>query len=309
MIYDDKKTKDTKAKSKTKQKSLSDKSKKIIFSVVGLVLILAVVAVPLAFSTASAVRFNTLLGRVVDHASTSKVVTASAITTANYSSEKISWGVNPNTREQTPEPPANGAALLEKYGGKFVLDTKEKEVLFTFDLGYEAGYTEAVLDILAKHNIKGIFFLCGNYLKEEAIINRMLREGHLIGNHTDRHKDLPTLSSDLIAKDITDFDAKYKAEFVDAAPLVYFRPPKGNFCERTLVEIQKQNLTNMMWSIAIVDWGKDPIDGQKSADKITSRLHPGAIILLHITNSGTVDMLEQLIPQMHDRGYVAASPI
>ena len=237
------------------------------------------------------------------------IIPLSIQTTFAFASDKVSWGVTPNTKELTPEPPKNGATMLQEYGGMFVGDTTKKEVLFTFDLGYEAGYTEAVLDILKQHDIKAIFFLCGNYLKETAIINRMLNEGHLIGNHTDRHKDLPTVSTEAITKDIVDFDIKYKEAFPTATPLTYFRPPKGNFCDRTLKAAKEQNLATMMWSIAIVDWGKEPIDGQKSADKITSRLHNGAIILLHITNSGTVDMMEKLVPMMKDKGYVAAKPI
>jgi len=264
---------------KNQDKSKRSKTKKILWVMVTLFTLAIAVSIPLSVSAAFA-----------------------------YAGDSVSWGVRPNTNEQTPEPPKNGAALLEKYGGLFVGDTSKKEVLFTFDLGYEAGYTEAVLDILKQHDIKAIFFLCGNYLKEEVIINRMLAEGHQIGNHTNHHKDLPTISSEAIAKDITDFDIKYKAAFPDAPALTYFRPPKGNFCSRTLEIAKSQNLSTMMWSIAIVDWGKDPIDGQKSADKITSRLHPGAIILLHISNSGTVDMMEKLVVQMADKGYTAAQP-
>jgi len=228
-------------------------------------------------------------------------------TVSAYAGESVAWGINPNTQERTPDPPANGAALLQEHGGLFVGDTAQKQVYFTFDLGYEAGYTAEVLDILKQHNTKGVFFLCGNYLKETDLINRMLAEGHEIGNHTDRHRDLPALSEEGITKDIADFDRLYKAAFSDAPALRYFRPPQGKFCARTLRIAKEQNLSTMMWSIAIVDWGKTPIDGQKSADKITSRLHPGAIILLHITNSGTVDMLRALIPQMQAKGYTAGA--
>jgi len=219
----------------------------------------------------------------------------------------ISWGVNPNTQERTPEPPSGGAQLLKEYDGFFVADTLEKKVYFTFDLGYEAGYTAEVLDILAANNIKGVFFLCGNYLKETALINRMVAEGHEIGNHTDRHKDLPTLSADGITKDIVDFDVKYKEAFAASPAMRFFRPPQGKFCANTLKIAQQQNLATMMWSIAIVDWGKTPIDASKCAKKIADRLHPGAIILLHITNSGTPEMLRQLLPQMSAKGYTAGN--
>jgi len=215
----------------------------------------------------------------------------------------ISWGVNPNTQERTPEPPAGGDRLLKAYNGMFVGDTTEKKVYFTFDLGYESGYTAEVLDILKENNIKGIFFLCGNYLKQTDLINRMISEGHSIGNHTDKHKDLPVLSEEAINKDITDLQNGFTAQYPDT-PLNYFRPPQGRISEKVLKLVNAQNLKTVMWSIAIVDWGKTPIDAAASANKIASRLHPGAIMLCHITNSGTPKMLRLLIPQITEKGYI-----
>lgn len=223
----------------------------------------------------------------------------------SHSSPVINWGLTPNTKEKTPGAPANGAELLKEHDGMFVGPTDEKRVYLTFDLGYEAGYTAAVLDILKEHKIKGIFFLCGNYLQEDELICRMIDEGHTIGNHTNHHKDLPTLGNDKIKEDITSLSEKFKETYGNKynRPLTHFRPPKGRFNEEVLKTAADEGLKAIMWSVAIVDWGKSPIDAQKNADKITSRIHPGAIILLHITNSGTPEMLKLLIPQLTEKGY------
>ena len=216
----------------------------------------------------------------------------------------INWGLKPNTKEQTPEPPTQAVQILEKYGGKFVGDTTKKEVFLTFDLGYEAGHTGAVLDILKKHDIKAIFFLCGNYLKEVELINRMIDEGHTIGNHTDHHKDLPTLSDELIKKDIVDFTTKFQEKFGERNhTMKHFRHPKGRICERSVKIAKDEGLSTIMWSGAIVDWGKTPINAQASSDKILSRIHPGAILLFHISNSGMPKMLDILIPSLIEKGY------
>lgn len=218
----------------------------------------------------------------------------------------ISWGVVPNTLEKTPEPPKGGQKLLEENNGIFVRRTEEKKVYFTFDLGYEAGYTGQVLDILRENNIKAIFFLCGNYLKQKDLINRMINEGHSIGNHTDKHKDLPTLADEGIKKDIKTFSDNFSGLYT--APLNFFRPPQGRFSERVLKIADTEGLKTTLWSIAIVDWGKDPINALENAKKIESRLHPGAVILFHITNSGTPKMLELLIPKIKNKGYQAGTP-
>ncbi|MCL2756026.1 MAG: polysaccharide deacetylase family protein [Firmicutes bacterium] len=223
------------------------------------------------------------------------------------STKAISWGLKPNTKEMTPTPPDGSAELLAKYDGMFVGDTSKKEIYLTFDLGYEAGYTAAVLDILKKHNARAIFFLCGNYLKEEELVNRMINEGHTIGNHTNHHKDPTKLNDDGIRKDIIDFktkfDEKYNANREKKIAMKHYRPPSGKFNERTLAIAKEEGLRTVMWSGAIVDWFKKPIDPIKSSDKVISRIHPGAIMLFHIANSGMPKMLDIMIPQLIEKGY------
>ena len=217
----------------------------------------------------------------------------------------INWGLKPNNNEQAPLPPDFAGTMMEENNGIYLGGTAQKNVYLTFDLGYEAGYTSAVLDILKRNNIKAIFFLCGHYVKkEDALVQRMLDEGHAIGNHTNLHKDLPALSDEEIQRDISEFTDLYKAKYT--APVVHFRPPKGRISARVLREANKQGLKTVMWSSAIVDWGKTPIDAEKSADKLASRAHPGNIILLHISNSGTPPMLDLLIPKLTAKGYSVA---
>ena len=222
----------------------------------------------------------------------------------------VNWGLVPNQQEATPQPPKGGAELLDKYDAKFVGDTSSKTVYLTFDLGYEAGYTADVLDILKANDIKAIFFLCGHYLNETELVRRMLAEGHTIGNHTDKHKDLPTLNEAAILKDIVDFDTKFVDMYGQINPdkLVFFRPPQGRIDDKSLKIAKNQGLTTLMWSIAIKDWGKDPIPSTHNANLISKRIHPGAIVLLHITNAGTPKMLAELIPMITDKGYRFGTP-
>ena len=220
----------------------------------------------------------------------------------------VNWGVCPQGQHNPPAPPAGSAKLLDEYNGLFRVNTDEKRVYFTFDLGYEAGYTGAVLDTLKAHNIKGIFFLCGNYLKETALIERMHAEGHIIGNHTDRHKDLPTLSPDAIKTDIMDFQTKYLTQYPDKPAPTFMRPPKGRFDDKTLTVARDNGFRTMLWSIATVDWGKTAIDADKTAATITKRLHPGAIMLCHITNAGMPKTIEKVLPMIALAGYTVGDP-
>ncbi len=211
-------------------------------------------------------------------------------------SDVVSWGLSHHGNETTPTVSAVGAQLLKDYDGMYVGDTSQKQVYFTFDLGYEAGYTAEVFDILKEYQIKGVFFLCGNYLQQTELIARMQNEGHQIGNHTNKHRDLPSLSEDGIRRDIADLQLPTTAKF--------FRPPQGRFDEKTLRVAKDLGLRAVLWSLAIVDWQTKPkLNVQACTDKILERVHPGAIMLFHITNPGTPEMLRQVIPALQDKGY------
>lgn len=224
------------------------------------------------------------------------------------SNKSITWGLGHRGNGAPPTPPPGSGELLKKYDGMYLgkTDATKKEIFLTFDLGYEAGHTPAVLDVLKAHNIKGIFFLCGHYLAETELVTRMISEGHTIGNHTNHHKDLPTLDRAGMTKDIADFGTLFYEKFGEAHPdhkLRHFRPGKGRFNETTLQVAKEQNLKTIMWSNAIVDWGKDSIDPVKSSEKLLSRMHDGAIVLLHISNAGMAPTLELLIPKLIEQGY------
>ncbi len=217
-------------------------------------------------------------------------------TVTGAESSVVSWGLSYQKNGTTPTVSALGAELLQKYDGLYVGDTTRKQVYFTFDLGYEAGYTDEVLDILNENKIPALFFLCGNYLQQTDLIARMQNEGHQIGNHTNKHKDLPNLDETGIRKDLTDLHLPKPAKF--------FRPPQGRFDEKTLRVAKELGLRAVLWSVAIVDWKKSPrINADLCQEKIMERVHPGAIMLFHITNPGMPDLLRNLIPSLQSQGY------
>ena len=211
-------------------------------------------------------------------------------------SDVVSWGLSHYGNEITPTVSEVGAKLLQEYNGMYVGDTSQKQVYFTFDLGYEAGYTAAVLDILKEYQIKGVFFLCGNYMKQTDLISRMQNEGHQIGNHTNKHRDLPSLNEEGIRRDITDLQLPTTAKF--------FRPPQGRFDAKTLRVAQDLGLRAVLWSLAIMDWQQKPkLDVQACTNKILERVPPGAIMLLNITNPGTPEMLRKVFQSLQEKGY------
>ena len=74
---------------------------------------------------------------------------------------------------------------MEKYDGIYIGNEEKKYIYLTFDEGYEAGYTEQILDVLKENDVKATFFITAHYLNTaEDLVKRMIDEGHIVGNHT-----------------------------------------------------------------------------------------------------------------------------
>ncbi|MCL1917970.1 MAG: polysaccharide deacetylase family protein [Peptococcaceae bacterium] len=224
------------------------------------------------------------------------------------SNSRIQWGLYHKEPLQPPDPPPEGAALLQKYQGLYIADTTKKTVYFTYDLGYEAGYTSGVLDVLRDKKVHAIFFLCGHYIDNESpLVNRMLTEGHSIGNHTAKHKNPTQLSADQVKKDIMDLQTPFEEKY--GVKMHFYRPPQGEFNEQALIIAQELNLHAVLWSAAYSDWQRDQTIGKENVIKtVMGRVHNGAIMLFHIASADVPAALPDLIDTLRAQGYTLGEP-
>lgn len=90
--------------------------------------------------------------------------------------------------------------------------------------------------------------------------------------------------------------------------MVYLRPPRGTFSERTLALAKKQGYTHVFWSIAFIDWYTNDQKGWRySYNNIMRQVHPGGIILLHTVSKDNADALEKVIKDLKKQGYTFKS--
>ena len=105
-------------------------------------------------------------------------------TVSTLSNEKIGWGIKGNDNHNQPDLGSTNRALIDKYNGIAIGNSEDKSIYLTFDLGYEAGYTAKILDTLKEKNVQGVFFITAHYLNTEPeLVERMINEGHIVGNH------------------------------------------------------------------------------------------------------------------------------
>ena len=130
----------------------------------------------------------------------------------------------------------------------------------------------------------------------------MIQNGNTVGNHTVNHACLPNLKDDEIKEEIMKLhNSIYE---MTGYEMTYFRPPKGEFSERTANLVQSLGYTSVLWSNAYDDWD-DSKQGKSEygKKKVLDNLHNGAIILLHSTSKDNVTMLDGMIKEAKNMGY------
>lgn len=217
------------------------------------------------------------------------------------------WGLS---FQEEGQPPTANATFeeLAKYNAYYAEDTKEKVLYLTFDAGYENGNMPAILDALKKHNAKAAFFIVGNYLKTSPdLVKQMLKEGHIVGNHSFHHPDMSQMDRAAFEKELQELESLY-LETTGEPMKKYYRPPQGKYSENNLKIASDLGYKTFFWSLAYVDWNQDAQPSHEEAfDKLLKRVHPGAIVLLHSTSKTNGEIMDELLTKWEEMGYTFKS--
>lgn len=185
-------------------------------------------------------------------------------------------------------------------------------ILLTFDDGPHKKYTELILDILKKFNIKSTFFIIGQEINgKEYIINRIIKEGHEIGNHTYDHKYLANCNEyeiiDTVKKtqDILYNEFKYIPRF--------FRGPYGvKTINNVNIIVEKLGLKAINWHIDSYDWKLPRLSTDDVVNHILNNINENDnnVILFHdfcsepnLDETLTMKVLNIIIPILINKNY------
>lgn len=234
----------------------------------------------------------------------------------SYSNSKLAWWFKRNDSHQpsgcddTLELSDYGAYYLDERANEIVGDdAKESKVIYlTFDCGYENGYTEQILDVLAEQDIPACFFVTKTYIRDNIELSKRMKEdGHQVGNHTITHPSMPDKSYEEIIQEITGC-ADYMKEAIGYDMDPYLRPPRGEYSARTLMLTHDLGYKTIFWSMAYLDYD---VNKQPGKDFVINHFnkyhHNGAIILMHNVSSSNANALETVIVNLKAEGYRFAS--
>lgn len=182
----------------------------------------------------------------------------------------------------------------------------KKVVLLTFDDGpSDTGSTVSILETLAAENVKAMFFITGYGAKHRDLVERIHKEGHVLGPHTVTHANLSKLSPAGIKEELGPV-VKVIEEVTGQTPK-WLRPPYGAY-NQSVIDVAKQDygMEVLTWTNGSLDWEgtKNGYKDPKTVIKDTmGQLHPGAVVLMHDTLKHTAEALPELIKEIRAAGY------
>lgn len=216
------------------------------------------------------------------------------------------WGQGVNFDEQNR--PRGAIYAQETYGQYNALYIAEESpmIYLTIDEGYENGYTAKILDVLREKQCPAVFFVTMDYVQQNPdLVRRMIDEGHVVGNHSVTHPaaGLPSQSIDVQAEELMALH-RYMQEHFDYE-MYLFRYPAGIHSDQSLALVQQLGYRSVFWSFAYRDWiTDDQPDPSAALQKVTERLHPGAIYLLHAVSATNAEIMGDFIDNARAQGYV-----
>ncbi|MBK5212180.1 MAG: polysaccharide deacetylase family protein [Flavobacteriaceae bacterium] len=159
---------------------------------------------------------------------------------------------------------------------------KKDSVYLTFDDGPIPEVTPWVLDELKKHNAKATFFCIGeNVQKHPEVFQKILSEGHSVGNHTFNHlKGTKTETSEYIENvEKAGRQMENNSEFkIQNSKL--FRPPYGKITSKQAKILQKKGFKIVMWDIISYDFDAT-ISEEECLQNVLKNIKPGSVVVLH----------------------------
>ncbi len=191
----------------------------------------------------------------------------------------------------------NGVEIIDSTG------EPGKVVSLTFDDGPHPEHTPALLRVLRAHEVTAVFCLWGDHVRQHpSIVQDIVADGHIVGNHSMHHHNLSTWHVDDIRADLLQAQEAIRAA-VSEVPIPYFRAPYGEWGQSPQVATEL-GMRSLGWRLDVEDWVPPGTD--ELVRRLLTGITPGAVVLLHDAGgdrSQTVEAVERIIPILKADGW------
>ena len=184
----------------------------------------------------------------------------------------------------------------------YCVEQEKPRISISFDAAWGNDDTAKILETLKKHNVKATFFMTGGWIeKYPEDVKAIAAGGHDLGNHSENHKQMSTLSAQECKEEIMKPHEKVKQ--LTGKDMILFRPPYGDYNDNLIRVTRECNYYPIQWDVDSLDW-KD-YDAATTIRRVTKHKHlgNGSIILCHNGAKHTAEALDQLLTTLKQKGY------
>jgi len=226
----------------------------------------------------------------------------------------MSTNANNNTSKNTNQPPNPPPAPLPVNATSRPVwgpmnkevsqgNTSNKQIALTFDAGSGTQSADQILSILKANNLHATFFLTGKWAEQNPeLVKRILADGNTIGNHSYSHPYLTQITDAEITNQFTKTENIIQGIVPGSVLKPYFRAPYGDRNQHVWDYMAGLGYQSIYWTVDTWDWQEGV-----SADVVTSRIFGnvknGAIILMHVGDDLTGQVLQEVITKLQNDGY------
>jgi len=182
----------------------------------------------------------------------------------------------------------------------YSVDTKEKKIAISFDASWGDDRTQEILNTLDKYNAKATFFVVGAWIDQYPdMLKKMSEKGHEIGNHSNKHPIMTTISAGKMLEEIATTDAKIMSITGKATTL--FRCPSGEYNNLVIETVESTNHYCIQWDADSIDWKEE--GAEIEYNRIIKKTKPGSILLFHNDAKYTPGNLIKILENFKAQGY------
>ncbi len=192
------------------------------------------------------------------------------------------------------------ASVNERKLPIYCVHTADKEIALTFDAAWGNSDTDVLLEILKKHDAKATFFFTGEWVsKYPDDVRKIFAAGHAVGNHSNSHSHIDSMSAEQLSADILACNEKLKA-VTGQTPTLY-RGPYGEYNNTLLTEVENLKMYAIQWDIDSRDWQKKTVP--QMIKSVTENAKNGSILLFHNDLENTPAAVDKILEILTREGY------
>ncbi len=193
------------------------------------------------------------------------------------------------------------------YGGTlrklpiYCVKTEEKKVAISFDCAWGTDYTDALLDVMKKEEVKCTFFMVEFWTeKYSEYVKKIDADGHEIGTHSATHPHMNKLSKEAVVKELT--TSSQAITNITGKKVEVFRPPYGEYNDNLIDTATELGLYSIQWDVDSLDWKN--LSAKEIENRVLGRVKNGSIVLFHNNGLHTAEALPHIIATLKNEGYV-----